>query len=145
MHLLVWFLGFSFNYINPALIGGWLGGYGRVTTSTSTFIVGCVIWAAGFYGNLYHEAILRSIRAKSDHIAEKDKTTQDKIDKTSHDIKIVDGRVYMIPRGGLFEYILFPHVWVFFILFFKLNLSAMTLILRRSSISANGSNGLDLL
>ena len=58
----------------------------------------------GFYGNLYHEKILRGIRAKSNKASDK------QIGKTSDDVRIVDGRVYMIPRGGLFEYILFPHV-----------------------------------
>ena len=64
----------------------------------------------GFYGNLYHERILRGIRAKSDKISDRDKKKKDSTDKTSYDVRIVDGRVYMIPRGGLFEYILFPHV-----------------------------------
>lgn len=110
VHLLIWLLAVGFNSVNPVLIGGWLGGYGRVTSSTSTFILGAGIWAVGFYGNLYHERILRGIRAKSDRIPNKDKNERGSIDKTSDDVRVVNGRVYMIPRGGLFEYILFPHV-----------------------------------
>ncbi|KAF8422117.1 3-oxo-5-alpha-steroid 4-dehydrogenase-domain-containing protein [Tirmania nivea] len=109
VHLLVWLLAVGFNFVNPVLIGGWLGGYGRVTSSTSTFILGTGIWAVGFYGNLYNEKILRNIRAKSDRIPDKDKKDKESINKASDDVRIVDGRVYMIPRGGLFEYILFPH------------------------------------
>lgn len=86
-----------------------MGGYGRVTSSTSTFLLGSGIWAVGFYGNLYHEKILRSIRAKGARIPDKGKKGIDSIDKTSDDVRIVDGRVYIIPTGGLFEYILFPH------------------------------------
>ena len=81
-----------------------------MTSSTSTFILGTVIWAVGFCGNLYHEKILRGIRAKSDSISEKDQKVKDTINKTLNGVRIVNGRVYMIPRGGLFEYILFPHV-----------------------------------
>lgn len=110
MHLLVLLAGLAFNFVNPVIIGAWLGGYGRVTTSSTTFLVGVAIWALGFYGNLYHEKILRSIRAQSDRIAEKDTNEQRTISQSSADVKVVQGRVYMIPRGGLFEYILYPHV-----------------------------------
>ncbi|RPB28495.1 3-oxo-5-alpha-steroid 4-dehydrogenase [Terfezia boudieri ATCC MYA-4762] len=109
VHLLIWLLGIGFNFVNPVLIGGWLGGYGRVTSSTSTFFLGAGVWAVGFYGNLYHERILRGIRTKYIKISHKDKKEKDSIDKISDDVRIVTGRVYMIPRGGLFEYVLFPH------------------------------------
>lgn len=111
MHLLIWALGIAFNCINPVLIGGWLGGYGKVHTSRYTFLLGSAIWAVGFTGNLYHESILRQIRAEDANFSRtpEKRKGENRVSNGSH-VRVVDGRVYIIPRGGLFEYVLFPHV-----------------------------------
>ena len=110
MHLLVLLAGLAFNFFNALLIGGWLGGYGRITTSQVQFFCGMVIWAAGFLGNLYHENILRNIRVNSVRMTE-DVAIKGAEPKRK-DISYVDGRVYIIPQGGLFEWVLYPHVSV---------------------------------
>lgn len=82
-----------------------------MTTSSTQFLIGCIIWAVGFWGNLYHEHILRKIRVKGDKLATKSQVEQEKtVGDSDRDVKIVHGRIYVIPKGGLFEYILFPHV-----------------------------------
>lgn len=88
------------------MIGGWLGGYGKVRTTRLTFLIGSAIWVVGFVGNLHHDAILRQIRAKNENAH----VSQALEEKESAHVRIVDGRVYKVPRGGLFEYVLFPHV-----------------------------------
>ncbi|KAF8473811.1 3-oxo-5-alpha-steroid 4-dehydrogenase-like protein [Kalaharituber pfeilii] len=115
MHILIWLIGVGFNFINPVLIGGWLGGYGKIDSSTPQFLLGIAIWAIGFIGNLYHEKLLREIRAHSNELGKKsdeDKSRAVNAKDSGYDasdVRIVDGRVYMIPRGGLFKYIWFPH------------------------------------
>lgn len=87
-----------FNLINGSLIGGWLGGYGSASSVPALQLVfGSIIWATGFYGNIYHEEILRGIR-------------RDKPAERKGRSVIDNGRVYRVPEGGLFEWIWHPHV-----------------------------------
>lgn len=110
VHIIFALGGTVFNLINGSLIGGWLGGYGSASSvPTLQLVSGSVIWAAGFYGNIYHEEILRGIR--------RDKPT-DKIAERKGRAVIYNGRVYRVPEGGLFRCIWHPHVgpnpWCFF-------------------------------
>lgn len=102
IHIILMLGAVVFNLINGMLIGGWLGGYGSASSvSTWQLVSGSVIWAAGFYGNIYHEEILRDIRR--DKPANKDAEREGRV--------VVDsGRVYRVPEGGLFRWIWHPHV-----------------------------------
>lgn len=96
-----------FNIINGSLIGGWLGGYGS-TSSVSAWqiLLGSVIWAAGFCGNIYHEEILRDIRR--DRPVDKDAEREGRAVEV--EVVVDNGRVYRVPEGGLFRLIWHPHV-----------------------------------
>lgn len=101
-HISIPLSGAVFNLINGSLIGGWLGGYGSASSvPTWQLVFGSFIWAVGFYGNIYHEEILRKIRR--DKLIDKDAGREGKV--------VVDnGRVYRVPEGGLFRWIWHPHV-----------------------------------
>lgn len=120
-----------FNLINGSLIGGWLGGYGSANSVPGwQLLSGSLIWAAGFCGNIYHEEILRNIRRNGP--VGKD---------TEHERRTVvvdNGRVYMVPEGGLFRFIWHPHVGLNPGIFW---LRVELLSLRGSSIFRNGLSG----
>ena len=116
MHLLVWALALSFQLLNGACIGGWLAGYGPRTWAdweadswplaprlvSSRIEVGMMIWAVSLVLNAFHDDDLREIRRAAARSAKKRAAEKDEKGKG------VD-KVYMIPKNGLFHFILFPH------------------------------------
>lgn len=68
--------------------------------------LGMMIWALGFLANIWHDDELREIRRAAKRNAEQ--RAGEKGDEKKGKGKGVD-KVYMIPRNGGFEYILYPH------------------------------------
>jgi 3-oxo-5-alpha-steroid 4-dehydrogenase 1 len=103
VHILLVLTGIVFNIVNGSAIGAWLGGYGNAeTVPLWQMIVGSAMFLLGLWGNVYHEEILRDIRGGPKK-KEEDKDT----------VVSPEGRVYKVPRGGLFEYCWYPHVGCF--------------------------------
>lgn len=107
IHPLVFVCAFAWQVMNGLSIGGWLGGYGPRTVwdwqdRSREIMVGMVIWGWALLGNMFHDDDLREIRRaaarRQKQQAEKEKKPQDGIEK-----------LYMMPKNGLFHYILFPH------------------------------------
>jgi 3-oxo-5-alpha-steroid 4-dehydrogenase 1 len=122
IHPLVWALAFSFQVFNGLSLGGWLGGYGptsRLEWSNyeanykvrARMTLGTIIWALGFFGNVYHDDELREIRRAAARNQKKRAEEQDESTgkgKDGAEKKGVD-KVYVIPKNGLFWWILYPH------------------------------------
>jgi 3-oxo-5-alpha-steroid 4-dehydrogenase 1 len=99
-NVLLFFAGVAFNLVNGSAIGAWLGGYGSAAeVPTWQLVLGSAMFLLGLWGNVYHEEILRDIRRDTQERKKKDDDTVE-----------CDGRVYKIPRGGLFESCWYPHV-----------------------------------
>jgi len=64
--------------------------------------LGMMIWALGFFANIWHDDELREIRRAAKRNAEL------RAKEKGEEGKGVE-KVYMIPRNGLFEFILYPH------------------------------------
>ena len=120
MHILVWASALGFQLVNGTCIGGWLAGYGPRTWAdwqadswplpprlvSSRIEVGMMIWAVFLLLNMFHDDDLREIRrAAARNQAKRD---IDKDEKGKGEGKGVD-KVYMIPKNGLFAFILYPH------------------------------------
>jgi len=71
--------------------------------------LGLIIWALGFYGNIFHDDELREIRraAKRNQKKRADEA-EESTGKGKGGEKGVE-KVYMIPQNGLFTWILYPH------------------------------------
>lgn len=116
IHIFVWLMAVHFQIANGLSIGGWLGGYGPTTdldwqnselgySVGARFGLGLLIWALGFAGTVYHDDELREIRRAALREQKKREATDGgKYGKG----KGVD-KVYMVPEGGLFKWILYPH------------------------------------
>ncbi|KAF2100844.1 3-oxo-5-alpha-steroid 4-dehydrogenase [Rhizodiscina lignyota] len=107
IHPLVWALAISFQLLNALSLGGWLAGYGPTTINDwsgrlYTIEAGIVIWGWGLLANMYHDDDLREIRRAAQRRAEK---------KAKEEGKPVENveKVYMLPKNGLFYYVLYPH------------------------------------
>ena len=109
IHPIVFFSAFAFNTVNALSIAGWCAGYGPRTVydwSGRLYVieVGLVLWGWSLLGNIFHDDDLREIRRsairRQMEAAEKDK----KAGKPQG----VD-KLYMMPKNGLFHYILYPH------------------------------------
>jgi len=104
IHVLVWSFAFTFQVFNGLSIGGWLAGYGPRTSASypsARVYLGIAIWSVGLLGNFYYESRLWSMRKeKAAQQAEKDKGKPGN-GKTE--------KVYVLPSGGLFDYVLYPH------------------------------------
>lgn len=107
MHPMIWISAFAFQIMNATSIGGYLAGYGPVTQQywaarQEYMFVGLVIWCWGLLGNMFHDDDLREIRRaanrKQIREAEKSGKPVEKVDK-----------IYMIPKNGLFKYVLHAH------------------------------------
>lgn len=112
-----WAFAIFFQLCNGLSLGLWLGGYGPTTqaqwgdhvfnlASPGKMELGLLLWACGFLSNIYHDEILRNIRRKARR--KQDAKQKEMQEKTGGKKKSVD-KVYVIPEGGLFEYILYPH------------------------------------
>ena len=122
IHPYVWVSAIIFNTINALSIAGWLAGHGPTDRSYwslrfGPIQVGMTLWAFGLLGNMYHDDELREIRRaaartqkkreakEKEEVLGEDKATDRKDQRKT---KGVD-KVYLLPRNGLFEIVLFPH------------------------------------
>lgn len=95
------------NLCNGLSIGGWVAGYGPTTTQDwagrlYVIEVGLVVWGWALLGNIFHDDDLREIRRSA---LRRQKETAEKEGKP------IDGveKLYMIPKNGLFHYVLYAH------------------------------------
>ncbi len=107
IHLFVALGAFAFNTVNAFSIGGWLGGYGPTTLQDwagqlYAIEVGLVIWGWSFMGNIFHDDDLREIRRSAL------RRQKEQAEKEGKPLEGVD-KLYMIPKNGLFHFILYPH------------------------------------
>ena len=107
IHVSVTISAFCWQVINGLSIGGWLAGYGPNTVydwagRLYEIEVGLVIWGWSFLGNIFHDDDLREIRRSA---LRRQKAQAEKEGKP---IEGVD-KLYMLPKNGLFHYILYPH------------------------------------
>lgn len=107
IHPIVFICAFAWQVTNGLSLGGWLGGYGPRTVHdwagrVYEIEVGMVLWGWSLMGNIFHDDDLREIRRsaarRQQAQAEKDGKPVDGVDK-----------LYMMPKNGLFHYILYPH------------------------------------
>jgi 3-oxo-5-alpha-steroid 4-dehydrogenase 1 len=113
IHIFVWSAAFLFQVTNATVIGGWLAGYGPRTVydwsgRVYTMEIGMVMWGWGLLANIFHDDDLREIRRTSARkqqalAEEKAKKEGTKVEEVKVD------KVYMIPKNGLFHYILYAH------------------------------------
>ncbi|TKA66302.1 hypothetical protein B0A49_06943 [Cryomyces minteri] len=107
IHITVWASALIWQITNGLSLGGWLGGYGPTTVydwagRLYMIEVGLVIWGWGLLGNMYHDDDLREIRRAAGWRQKKE------AEKTGKPVQSVD-KVYMLPKNGLFHFILYPH------------------------------------
>jgi 3-oxo-5-alpha-steroid 4-dehydrogenase 1 len=107
IHPLVCLFAIIFQLSNAISLGGWLAGYGPLTTYDWAgrlyyMEIGLVIWGWGLLGNIYHDDDLREIRRAADRRQRKE------AEKNGVEPESVD-KVYMLPKNGLFQYVLYPH------------------------------------
>lgn len=107
MHIVLALGAVFFNYCNAASLGGWLGGYGPTTVQDWSgrlyyIEIGLIIWGWAFLGNIFHDEDLREIRRSAL------KRQRAEAEKSGKPIEGVQ-KLYMMPKNGLFHYILFPH------------------------------------
>lgn len=107
IHPLVMLFAFAFNTINALSIGCWLAGYGPTTVydwagRLYTIEIGLVLWGWSLMGNIFHDDDLREIRRSA---LRRQKAQAKKEGKPLDDVQ----KLYMIPKNGLFHYILYPH------------------------------------
>ena len=110
IHLLVWTSALLFQIINSISIGGWLAGYGPTVEGdwedrALHITLGVAVWVLGFVGNIYYDDELREIRRVA---ARNQKGMNEARGDPKLESKTVD-KVYMLPHGGLFDLILYPH------------------------------------
>lgn len=105
--IIPWFFAAAFQFANAVSIGGYLAGYGPTTqyewADRSGYVfAGLVIWCWGLMANMFHDDDLREIRRavarKQRREAAEKGTPVESVDK-----------IYMIPKNGLFKYVLHAH------------------------------------
>jgi 3-oxo-5-alpha-steroid 4-dehydrogenase 1 len=107
MSPLIWVSAAAFQMFNSISIGGWLAGYGPTTDGDWAgrywaMEIGLIVWAWGLLGNMFHDDDLREIRRSAD------RKQRAEAAKSGKPVDGVD-KVYMIPKNGLFKYVLFAH------------------------------------
>ncbi|KAI7302983.1 3-oxo-5-alpha-steroid 4-dehydrogenase [Hortaea werneckii] len=107
IHAFVFASAFCWQVINGLVIGGWLGGYGPTSVfdwsgKLYTIEVGLILWGWSFLGNIFHDDDLREIRRSAL------RRQKEQAQKENKPIEGVE-KLYMLPKNGLFHYILFPH------------------------------------
>ena len=120
----------AFNVVNGLSIGGWVGGYGPTTVSDWAgpgraywCEAGLVVFGWALLGNMFHDDELREIRREvarrqardaekrnmQDALAGKD-NDRSKADGSGKEVASKSvGKVYMLPKNGLFQLVLHPH------------------------------------
>lgn len=71
--------------------------------------LGMMIWALGFFANIFHDDELREIRRAAARNQKKRAEATEKSTGKDKSGKVAVDKVYMIPQNGLFRYILYPH------------------------------------
>ena len=115
IHVFVWAAALAFQITNAISIGGWLGGHGPTTVydwagRLYTIQIGMVIWGWGLLANMYHDDDLREIRRAA--LRRQRKETEEKAEaegKSLEQAKGDVGKIYMLPKNGLFHFVLCPH------------------------------------
>jgi 3-oxo-5-alpha-steroid 4-dehydrogenase 1 len=115
IHPLVWAAALLFQIFNSISLGGWLAGYGPTTLSDwagrlYTIEIGMVIWGWSLLLNMYHDDDLREIRRAA--LRRQRKEAEEKAKAEGKEVQEVRGdisKVYMLPKNGLFHFVLFPH------------------------------------
>jgi 3-oxo-5-alpha-steroid 4-dehydrogenase 1 len=107
IHPLVWLMAFAFQVMNALSIGGYLGGHGPTDqyywgARSEYMFVGLVIWCWGLLGDMFHDDDLREIRRAANRKQVKEAKESGK------PVGSVD-KIYMIPKNGLFKYVLHAH------------------------------------
>ncbi|KAI7237709.1 3-oxo-5-alpha-steroid 4-dehydrogenase [Hortaea werneckii] len=107
IHAFVFASAFCWQVINGLVIGGWLAGYGPTSVfdwsgKLYTIEVGLILWGWSFLGNIFHDDDLREIRRSAL------RRQKEQAQKENKPIEGVE-KLYMLPKNGLFHYILFPH------------------------------------
>lgn len=107
IHPIVFIMATLFNLTNSLCLSGWLAGYGPTTVNDWAgrlymIQIGLVIWGWSLLLNIFHDDDLREIRRAALRIQK---------ERAAKDGKPIEGvdKVYMIPKNGLFHYILYPH------------------------------------
>ncbi|KAK6408429.1 hypothetical protein LTR95_018432 [Oleoguttula sp. CCFEE 5521] len=107
IHPLVFASACLWNLINGLSIGGWVGGYGPNTREAWAgrlyqMEIGLVIWGWSFLANFFHDDDLREIRRS---------TLRRQKEQAKKEGKPIEGidKFYMVPKNGLFQYVLFAH------------------------------------
>ncbi|TID15652.1 3-oxo-5-alpha-steroid 4-dehydrogenase-like protein [Venturia nashicola] len=113
IHIIVWLAAFVFQITNATVIGGWLAGYGPRTIydwsgGLYRMEIGMVIWGWGLLANAFHDDDLREIRRATMRKQTKAAEEKAKAEGTTLE-KVSVEKVYMIPKNGLFHYVLFAH------------------------------------
>jgi len=108
MHVCVFLTAFAWQVVNGISIGGYLAGYGPTTVydwaGRSLYMeVGLVVWGWAFLGNMFHDDDLREIRRQA---LRRQREEARRLGRKS--VEGVD-KMYMLPKNGLFHYVLFPH------------------------------------
>ncbi|KAK6000484.1 hypothetical protein QM012_003730 [Aureobasidium pullulans] len=107
IHPLVFVSALAFNLTNSLCLSGWLAGYGPTTVYDWAgrlywIEAGLVIWGWALLGNIFHDDDLREIRRSA---------LRRQKEQAKKDNKPIEGveKLYMMPKNGLFHYVLFPH------------------------------------
>lgn len=103
----VWIMAFGFQVMNGISIGGYLAGYGPTTqyhwaARSEYMFIGLVIWCWGLLANMFHDDDLREIRRAAN------RKQQREAKESGKPVENVD-KIYMIPKNGLFKYVLHAH------------------------------------
>ncbi|KAK8180375.1 3-oxo-5-alpha-steroid 4-dehydrogenase-like protein [Phyllosticta capitalensis] len=122
IHPLVWASAIAFQLCNAISIGGWLGGHGpRTPLDWAGHLyhaeVALVLWIWALLANMYHDDDLREIRRAAARRSRKAVVERLRAEGKPVDDAAVDrecaktsvDKVYMIPKNGLFGYVLYAH------------------------------------
>lgn len=107
IHPLVFISALAFNLTNSLCLSGWLAGYGPTTKldwagRLYEMEIGMVIWGWALLGNIFHDDDLREIRRSA---IRRQKAKAEKDGKPLEGVE----KLYMLPKNGLFNFVLFPH------------------------------------
>ena len=113
-HVVVWASALSFQLVNATCIGGWLGGYGPTTVydwagRLYLIEIGMVVWGWSFLANMYHDDDLREIRRAAARRQKREAEKRREEGKEAEGGSSGVEKIYMLPKNGLFRYILYAH------------------------------------
>ncbi|KAF1991116.1 3-oxo-5-alpha-steroid 4-dehydrogenase [Aulographum hederae CBS 113979] len=111
IHPIVFLAATMWQLFNGASLGGWLAGHGPTTTDDWAgrlymAEIGMVVWAWGFLANIWHDDELREIRrAAARKMARQEKENGGETKEGNGGVE----KVYMLPKNGLFHWVLYAH------------------------------------